>query len=125
MVVLAVAAKQEYKAVKAARRIALAAKWKVKQLSEENIYSQLTANRKDRFFVEKGCVPSTTREIPELMSMNEDEHITVNAVYQKPYHMHASIGPSAGCAHLMANRYGLDPQSVFILLEQLLLRHLT
>ena len=97
---LAVAAKQEYKAVKAARRISLAAKWKVeKQLSEENIYSQLTANRKDRFFVEKGCVPSTTREIPELMTMNEDEHITVNAVYQKPYHMHASIGPSAGCAH--------------------------
>ena len=44
-------------------------------------------------------MPSSTREIPELMSMNEDEHITVNAVYQKPYHMHASIGPSAGCAH--------------------------
>ncbi len=97
---LAVAAKQEYHAVKAARRISLAAKWKVqKQLSEENIYAQLTKNKKDSFFVEKGCVPSSTREIPELVSLNEDEHITVSAVYQKPYHMHASIGPSAGCAY--------------------------
>lgn len=97
---LAVAAKNEYHAVKAARRVSLAANWKAhQQLSEVNIYSQLTNNKKASFFVEKGCVPSATREIPELVKLKDDEHITVRAVYQKPYHMHASIGPSAGCAH--------------------------
>ena len=96
---LAVAASQEYQAVKAARRLSLAAKWKsVKQLSEENMYSQLTSNNKDSFFVEKGCIPSATREIPELEQMDEDENKTISATFRKPYHMHASIGPSAGCA---------------------------
>ena len=96
---LAVAALQEYQVVKAARRLSLAANWKsVKQLSEENIYSQLTSNNKDSFFVEKGCIPSATREIPELEQIDGDENKTKRATYRKPYHMHASIGPSAGCA---------------------------
>ena len=97
---LAVATKQEYQAVKAARRISLTTKWKAyKKLSEDDIYSLLTNNKRASFFVEKGCVPSSTREIPKLEKLDEEEHVTVSAVYQKPYHMHASIGPSAGCAH--------------------------
>ena len=96
---LAVAALQEYQVVKAARRLSLAAKWKsVKQLSEENIYSQLTSNNKDSFFVEKGCIPSATAKIPDLEQIDGDENKTIRATYRKPYHMHASIGPSAGCA---------------------------
>ena len=96
---LAVAALQEYQVVKAARRVSLAAKWKsVKQLSEENIYSQLTSNHRDSFFVEKGCIPSATRKIPELEQIDEDKNYKITATYRKPYHMHASIGPSAGCA---------------------------
>ena len=101
---LAVAAAEEYQAVKAARRVSLATKWKsFRQLSEENIYSQLTSNSKDSFFVEKGCIPSTTRKIPEIVQLNEDEHHKISATYQKPYHMHASIGPSAGCAKFDGN----------------------
>jgi CO/xanthine dehydrogenase Mo-binding subunit len=96
---LAVAALQEYQVVKAARRLSLAAKWKsIKQLSEENIYSQLTSNNKDSFFVEKGCIPSATAKIPDLEQIDGDENKTIRATYRKPYHMHASIGPSAGCA---------------------------
>ena len=96
---LAVAALQEYQVVKAARRLSLAAKWKsVKQLSEENIYSQLTSNNKYSFFVEKGCIPSATAKIPDLEQIDGDENKTIRATYRKPYHMHASIGPSAGCA---------------------------
>lgn len=97
---LAVAAEREYHAVKAARRLSQAAKWKIqKQISEENIYSQLATNKKSSFFVEKGCIPSATRKIPQLEKLDESQHVTVSAVYQKPYHMHASIGPSAGCAY--------------------------
>ncbi|MBT5799036.1 MAG: xanthine dehydrogenase family protein molybdopterin-binding subunit [Alphaproteobacteria bacterium] len=97
---IAVAAQQEYQAVKAARRVSLAAKWKSeKQLSEADIYSLLTSNNKDRLFVEKGCIPSTTKQIPELEMLEDESHITISATYKKPYHMHASIGPSAGCAN--------------------------
>ena len=96
---LAVAAKSEFSAVKAARRVAMAATWQIENsLDQSDIYELLVKNKRDSLLVENGCVPNTSSEIPPLDKTNIRGDIILNATYKKPYIMHGTIGPSAGAA---------------------------
>ena len=97
---LAVAAANEYSAVKAAKQVEVSAIWKIDSyLRETNIYELLVTNRKDSLFVDEGCIPKENLKIPSIDKKNVPEDSTLSAVYKKPYIMHGSIGPSAGAAN--------------------------
>ena len=96
---LAVGAKSEFAAVKAAKRVAMAATWQIENsLDESDIYELLVKNKRDSLLVEKGCIPNKDLEIPPVDKTNVQGDITLNAIYKKPYIMHGTIGPSSGAA---------------------------
>ena len=93
---LAVAAEDEHLAIRAAARVAAAARWhSPRGLDERPIAEQLLANRRESFPV-RDCRPRE-EPVPEL---RRDGPRTVRAVYERPYQMHASLAPSAALAHL-------------------------
>ena len=128
---LAVAAQDEHLAMRAAARIAAAARWDAPQaLDERPIQEQLLGNRRESFPVRE-CRPRD-EPVPEPPP---DGPGTVRAVYERPYHMHASLAPSAALAHLVdgvltvwthsqglyplraavAQTLGLDPEAVQVI----------
>ncbi len=95
---LAVAAGGEYEAVKAANRLANAAEWDMGDgLPTQELYEALTANERISLPVVEGGAPIEA-PVPELADPPAEAAATLSARYEKPYHMHGSIGPSAGCA---------------------------
>ena len=125
---LAVAAPDEHLAIRAAARVAAAARWDAPHgLDERPIAEQLLGNRRESRPV-RGCRP---REEP-VPEPPPDGLRTHRAVYERPYQMHASLAPSAALAHLdagvltvwthsqglyplraaIAETLGLDPASV-------------
>ena len=125
---LAVAHADEHRAIRAAARVAAAAKWaSAKRLDERPIGDQLLGNRRESFPVREGrpC------EEPVPGPPPDDAH-TVRAAYERPYQMHASLAPSAALARFdgtvltvwthsqgiypmragIAEVLGLDPESV-------------
>ena len=93
---LAVVAEDEHLAMRAAARVAAAARWHASHaLDERPISDQLLGNRRESFPVRE-CLP---REEPVPDPAPEGAR-TVRAVYERPYQMHASLAPSAALAHL-------------------------
>ena len=97
---LAVAAEDEHRAIRAAARVAAAARWTSRHgLDDRPIPEQLLHNRRESFPV-RDCRP---REEP-VPDPPPDAPRTVRAVYERPYQMHGSLGPSAALARFDAGR---------------------
>ena len=92
---LAVAAADEYATVKAAERLAAAASWDMGAgLPAGDIYESLRAN--DR--VSLPVVDGVPVEAPVPPPGDTPGAFTLEARYERPYQMHASLGPSAAIA---------------------------
>ena len=90
---LAVAAADEYAAVRASERLAAAASWDLGDgLETHDIYESLRANERVSLPVVDG-VPVEAPVPPPA-----DGAVTLEARYERPYQMHASLGPSAAMA---------------------------
>ena len=97
---LAVAAEDEHQAVRAAARVAAAARWaSTCGLDERPMAEQLLDNRRESFPV-RDCCPHE-EPVPEPPP---DAPRTVRAVYERPYQMHGSLGPSAALARFADSR---------------------
>lgn len=94
---LAVAAEDEYLATRAAARVASAATWSPGQgLDVKDIFERLRENRRTSLPVVNGTpIPEP---VPAPFASNQEAHITLEARYERPYQMHASIAPSAAMA---------------------------
>ena len=89
---LAVAAADEYAAVRAAERLAAAASWDSGGgLETRDIYGSLRANKRVSLPVVDG-VPVEEPVPPDRAAA------TLEARYERPYQMHGSLGPSAAMA---------------------------
>ncbi len=95
---IAVVAADEYTAVKAAGQIASAAEWDLKDgLPIGELYETLTSNERVSLPVAPGGAP-VNEPVPPLEDPPAEAATTISARFEKPYHMHGSIAPSAGCA---------------------------
>ena len=94
---LAVAAADEYAAVRAVERIAAAARWDTGGgLEPQDVFERITANVRVSLPVVDG-VPRN-EPVPEAEPAPPDALTTLQARYERPYQMHGSIGPSAALA---------------------------
>ena len=94
---IAVANADEYAALQSSERIKAAATWRTESgLNAKNIYEQLTTNESVDFPVENGT--PVDAPVPEKPKTPADAAVTLSARYERPYHMHASIAPSAAMA---------------------------
>jgi len=102
---LAVAAEREEQAVAAAARLRALAKWDegARLDTSVDIFEQLKSNDRHSLPVVEG-IPQDG-PVPEARPPASASK-TLSATYLRPYHMHASIGPSAACAR--SDDDGLD-----------------
>ena len=94
---LAVASGDEYAAIKAVERLNNAADWdKGDGLDAQDVFERLRINERESLPV----VDGTPRKepVPPLADPPAGAVHTLQAVYERPYHMHGSIGPSAAVA---------------------------
>jgi CO/xanthine dehydrogenase Mo-binding subunit len=101
---VAIVATDEYSAVKAAGRVAAAIKWDLKEgLPTEELFETLTSNDRISLPVAAGGAP-VEEPVVALQDPLKEASVTLSARFEKPYHMHGSIGPSAGCALYRNNK---------------------
>ena len=94
---LAVTGSDEYATVKAVERLNNAARWdKGDGLPTGDVYEKLRTNERDSLPVVDGSPQKAP--VPPLGDPPANAVHTVSAVYEKPYLMHGSIGPSAAVA---------------------------
>lgn len=94
---LAVVAEDEYQAVRAAERLFNAANWDTgSRLEEGDIFERLVTEPRQSLRVEDG-VP-IDEDVPPLEDPPANAATTLSARYDRPYHMHGSVGPSAAMA---------------------------
>jgi nicotinate dehydrogenase subunit B len=94
---LAVAASDEYSAVRAAERLFNAATWDTSiGLAEGDMAKRLLDEPRQSLEVVDG--KPTDNPPPALHASPEDAALTLTAKYDRPYHMHGSVGPSAAMA---------------------------
>jgi len=99
---LAVAHADEWTAIQLAARVAEAARWTPERgLDTTDIATQLTGHPRTSLPVVAGT--PVEAPVPPLGNPPASAVATLNARYERPYHMHATIGPSAGLAHLDGN----------------------
>lgn len=94
---LAVASGDEYAAIKAVERLNNSVDWdKGDGLDAQDVFKQLRINERESLPV----VDGTPRKepVPPLADPPAGAVHTLQAVYERPYHMHGSIGPSASVA---------------------------
>ena len=97
---LAVAAEDEHHALRAAARVAAAARWSApRRLDDRPIARQLLGNRRESFPVRE----RRPRDEP-VPEPPPDAPRTVRAVYERPYQMHGSLAPSAALARFAGGR---------------------
>ena len=97
---LAVAAEDEHHALRAAARVAAAARWSAPRgLDDRPASEQLLGNRRESFPVREGR--SREEPVPEPPP---DAPRTMRAVYERPYQMHGSLAPSAALARFAGGR---------------------
>ncbi len=109
---LAVAAADEYAAVRAAERLAAAASWDSGGgLETRDIYESLRANERVSLPVVDGAPVEAPVPPPA------DGAATLEARYERPYQMHASLGPSAALAAFADGRLTVTThsQGVYVL----------
>jgi CO/xanthine dehydrogenase Mo-binding subunit len=96
---LAVAHEDEYAAVKGAERLYNAARWDTGAgLAEGDIFEALTANERVSLPVRDGA--PVKEPVPPLADPPAGAAVTLSARFERPYHMHGSIGPSAAMARM-------------------------
>jgi CO/xanthine dehydrogenase Mo-binding subunit len=98
---LGAVAEREEQAVRARERIAASARWEEKASLPADPFDDLLARARQSFPVVDGT-PSPGPVPPQA----EPAHaaITLEARYLRPYHMHASIGPSSALARFEGDR---------------------
>jgi CO/xanthine dehydrogenase Mo-binding subunit len=107
---LAVAAADEFQAVRAAERLYRAAEWDLGAgLDAGDIHRRLTANPRLSLPVVDGTprrepVPAPAAPPPEAVT-------TLSARFERPYQAHAAIAPSAALAHFEGGRLTLRTHS--------------
>jgi nicotinate dehydrogenase subunit B len=95
---LAVAGSDEYLTIKAAQRVANTAHWsRDRALAVENIYQSLVTNPRLSLPVKNGA--AVEEPISAIGAPPQGTAFTLNGRFERPYLMHASIGPSAALAH--------------------------
>ncbi len=95
---VAVVAADEYASVKAAGQIANAVEWNLKDgLPTGELYDSLTSNERISLPVVKGGAP-VDEPVLRLKNPPNEAISTASTRFEKPYQMHGSIAPSAGCA---------------------------
>ena len=100
---LAVAHEDEWIATQLAARVAAAARWtQERDLDASDIFERLVTNPRSSRPVINGA--AVEGPIPSLLLPPADATATISARFQRPYQMHASIGPSAAMAHLEGDR---------------------
>ena len=100
---VAVAADDEYRAVKAAERLAAAIVWdKGDGLPTGDIYESLRGNERVSLPVVDGA--PIEAPVPPPGDPPEGAAATLEARYERPYQMHASLGPSAAMAEYADDR---------------------
>ncbi|MEE2746506.1 MAG: molybdopterin cofactor-binding domain-containing protein, partial [Pseudomonadota bacterium] len=108
---LAVANADEYRAIKAANRLSSAVDWNLNDgLAVNDLYDSLTTNDRVSLPVVGGGAP-VDKPVPPLQKPPSEATKTISARFEKPYHMHGSIGPSAGCAIYKNGRLTVWTQS--------------
>ena len=93
---LAVAAADEHAAIKAAERLGGSATWQGTGLEPQDVYERLVANERISLPV-VGGIPQKAL-VPPLAEPPAAATATLRARYEKPYHMHGALGPSAALA---------------------------
>jgi nicotinate dehydrogenase subunit B len=94
---LAVAGTDEYAVIRAMTRLNNAADWNLGDgLEPQDIFERLTANERVSLPVVNGTPQDAP--VPPKSAPPAGAAVTLSARYDRPYHMHASIGPSAGAA---------------------------
>lgn len=94
---LAVVNEDEYGAIKAIERVNKAADWDMGDgVSTQELFEALRSNDRESLPVYDG----TPREepVPPLADPPDSAIVTLTAEFNRPYHMHGSIGPSASVA---------------------------
>lgn len=88
---LAVIAAKEYQAIKAMNATKIAANWESASLNplQEVLFDHMVTN---------GVANEAVKEDPAVESSLASSQFQHEAVYKRPYHMHASIGPSCAVA---------------------------
>ena len=95
---LAVAGADEYAVIRAAERLSASCDWDTADgIPQNDLYAALTGNERISLPVENDGVPQK-KPVPPLGDAPEGAAQTLTARYDKPYHAHGSIGPSAGVA---------------------------
>ena len=96
---LAVAHEDEWTAIQLAERVAAAARWSPERgLDARSISGLLTGNPRTSLPVVDGA--PVDAPVPPLPDPPVGAAATLRARYERPYQMHATIGPSAALAHL-------------------------
>ena len=107
---LAVAAADEYRAVRAAERLATAASWDEGEgLPSGDIYESLRGNERVSLPVVDGAPVEAPVPAPEAPPASAAA--TLEARYERPYQMHASLGPSAAMAEFADGRLNVVTHS--------------
>ena len=100
---LAVAHGDEYRAARAAERLAAAASWDEGDgLLSRDIHESLRANERVSLPVVDGA--PIRAPVPPLGDPPAEAAATLEARYERPYQMHASLGPSAAMAEFADGR---------------------
>ena len=117
---LAVVHENEWTAVQLAERVAAAARWSPERgLDAGDISDKLLGNpRSSRPVIDGAAVE---QPVPPPLAVSPDAATTLTARFHWPYHMHASIGPSAALAHLDENRLTVwtHSQGIYLLRESM------
>jgi nicotinate dehydrogenase subunit B len=100
---LAVVHADEWTVIRLAERIASAAQWSSDRgVDASDITQLLLTNPRSSVPVVNGA--AVQEPVPPPLASPADTVATPSARYHRPYHMHASIGPSAALAHLAGER---------------------
>jgi nicotinate dehydrogenase subunit B len=94
---LGLVAEREEQAASAMGKLAEAARWQIEPIASEqqNLYKEIKNQIDESYLVVDGT--ATYDPIPPIETNPEAEK-TISAIYTKPYHMHATIAPSAALA---------------------------
>ena len=112
---LAVVNIDEYQAIKAADALARAARWDEAVLDTTPVFTSLLTNERISLPVVNGTPVS--EPVPPLPTTEPGSKITLKARFERPYHMHGSIGPSAALAQYKDGRLTIwsHTQGIFFL----------
>jgi len=100
---LAVAHPDEWTATRLAGRIAAAARWTPERgLDAGDVFARLVENPRTSLPVIEGA--AVEQPVPPPLEPPAGAVATLRARFERPYQMHAAIGPSAALAHLEGER---------------------